>query len=172
MSFLGGLFPGDLGITQTVNALTYAVRFVIANHPEVRARAERIIASCFERDEQCEVEKIFKWVLAHYRYVPDPTFLEHIKSPEIIDAEIGMFGMFQGDCDDVSGYLAALLVSIGFRVQFVVISRPGQGDQFRHIYPRVYMRSKQQWVALEATARTKPMGWEAPAGRSRTYDIN
>lgn len=169
---LGNLFPGDMGISQTVNSLVYATKFAVSNFPGIRSRAERIVASCVERSETCEVTKIFNYVLAHYRYLNDPTFLEHIKSPEIIDGEINMFGAFQGDCDDVSGYLAALLISIGYRVEYVVISVPGRGDNYSHIYPRVFLRSRGDWMALEATARQRPMGWEAPHGRMREYPVN
>lgn len=172
MSFnVSGLFPGDMGITQTVNKLIFSVKFALANDPFVRQRAERIVASCQERDEQCEVASIFNWVLKHYRYLPDPTFLEQIKSPEVVNTEINMFGQFQGDCDDVSGYLAALLTAIGYRVMFVVIAIPGKGDQFRHIFPRVYLKRAKKWVALEATARSRPMGWEPPAARSKEYFV-
>ncbi len=166
---LGSIFPGDLGITQTVNALVYAVKFSVSNFPQVRKRAESIVASCAERDEQCEVSKIFNWVLKHYRYLSDPVFLEHIKSPEIIDGEINMFGAFQGDCDDVAGYLAALLISVGYRVEFVVISLAGKGDEFRHIFLRFYSKRESRWVALEGTARSKPIGWEPPHVRIKEF---
>lgn len=172
MSFISGLFPGDMGITQTVNAMVYAVKFAVTNHPELRQRAERIVASCIERSEQCEIEKVFAFVLAHYRFLADPTFLERIKSPEIVDREINMLGQMQGDCDDVSGYIAALLMSIGYRVQFVVIAIPGQGEPYRHIFPQVFLRSRGAWVTLDACARRKPLGWEAPSARRREYQIN
>ena len=172
MSFLGGLFPGDLGITQTVNAMSYAVKFSVTNDKRVRQRAERIVASCVERSEQCEISKIFSYVLSHYRYLADPAFLERVKSPEVIDAEISMMGAFQGDCDDVSVYLAALLMSIGYRVRLVVIAVPGRGDDFKHIFPQVYMRSKGGWLTMEATARKQPLGWEPPSTRRREYPIN
>lgn len=169
---LFNLFPGDMGITQTVNALVYAVKFAVANHPELRARAESVVASCPERDEYCEISKIFNWTLGHFRYVNDPSFLEHITSPELLEAQIVKRGQFQGDCDDVSGYLAALLISIGYRVRFVVIAVPGKGDPYRHIYPQVLRRQTNSWLTLEATARTRPMGWEAAHGRIAYYPVN
>jgi hypothetical protein len=172
MSFMGSLMPGDMGITQTVNAMVYAVRFSVSNNVELRQRAESIVASCLERSEACEVQKVFDFVLAHYRFLADPTFLERIKSPEIVDREIKILGMMQGDCDDVSGYIAALLMSIGYRVRFVVIAIPGQGEAYRHIFPQVFMRSRKEWVTLDACARRKPLGWEAPSTRRRAYDIN
>lgn len=166
---LGFLFPGDGGIAQTVNALRSAIHFSL-RRPEVRARAEGIVASVFERDEVGEVRAVFEWVKAHYRYLRDINGVETIKSPEVIDAEISRQGFFQGDCDDVTGYLAALLKSIGYAVEAVTISIPGRGHEFRHIFPRVRLRSG-KWVTLEATARKKPMGWEAKSDRVKVYSL-
>lgn len=168
---LSGLLPGDNGITQTVNAMIAAVKWSL-NKYDLRQRAELLIASCSERDDVCEITSIFKWVLAHFRYVRDPRFLEFYKSPEVVDQEINARGQFQGDCDDVSGYLAALLLSIGYPVKFVVINVAGQGDDYRHIYMKVFLPRSQQWMALEATNRSQRAGWEAPnGGRMREYPV-
>lgn len=168
---LEGLVPGDNGIVATVNKMVYAVKWSIHNY-DIRRRAEVIIASCLERDELCEVRSIFKWVLAHFHYVRDPRFLELFKSPEVVDKEIDSRGRFIGDCDDVAGYLAALLISIGYPCQFVVINVPGQGEEYRHVYMRVFLPRARRWMALEATARSQPAGWEAPnGGRLREFPI-
>lgn len=167
-----GLLPGDGGIRQTIAAMISAVKWSLANY-DVRKRAELIIASCPERDELCEVGSIFKWVLGHFRYVRDPRFLELFKSPEIVDQEINSRGTFAGDCDDVSGYLAALLTSVGYPVKFVIINVAGQGPDFRHVYLKVFLPKAKRWMALEATARRQPAGWEAPnGGRIEEFPIS
>lgn len=163
---LSGLLPGDNGIASTVNKMVSAVRWSVQNY-DIRKRAERIVANCPERDEKCEVTKIFQWTLAHYRYVKDPRFLEMFKSPEFVDQEIVSMGAFQGDCDDVSAYLVALALSIGYSARFVVISIKGQDDEYRHIYPQIYLPKSRTWFTLEATARQMPAGWEAPQGSRR-----
>lgn len=168
---LSGLMPGDSGIAATLNKMVGAVNWSVQNYT-IRRRAERVIASCRERDELCEVGNIFKYVLKHFRYVKDPRGLEMFKAADAVDTEINMFGEFQGDCDDVSVYLASLLTSIGYKCKFVVISIRGKGDDFRHVYPMVYLPKADRWMALEATARNFPMGWEAPPGsRRREFPI-
>jgi len=164
------LFPGDPGITQTVNAIKQAVNYGIHCH-EIRCRAETIVASCAERDEDCEIRTIFTWTQNHYRYLRDPRGIEYVKSPEISDAEISKTGSFSGDCDDIVTYMGALLKSIGYPVRAVVISVPGKGDEFRHIFLRVYKSQARKWVTLECTSRTKPIGWQAPSVREREYDL-
>jgi transglutaminase-like putative cysteine protease len=167
---LGSLFPGDNGITQTVNAIRDCVTAGLRD-PSVRLRAESVVAHCAERDEQCEVRSIFTWVLNHFRYRRDPTGLELVKGPEVSDAEITQRGFFQGDCDDVTTYLAALLKAMGYQVKVATIAIPGQGQAYRHIYPSVYLPRARQWLALEATARNKPIGWQASSDRVREYSI-
>lgn len=167
---LSSLFRGDNGISQTALAIKSAVAFAV-RRPEIRRRAETIVFTCAERDEYCEVTRIMKWVEAHFRYVRDPIGLEMVKSPEVSDAEIEATGKFQGDCDDVTAYVAALLKAVGYPVRAVVIAIPGKGEEFRHIFPRVYLPKRRTWLTLEMTAKQRPIGWQAPSSRSREYDL-
>lgn len=168
---LSGLIPGDNGITQTANAVRQAVFYAIRNSPSVRLRAELIVSGLPARDEDIEVNAVFEWVLRHYRYLKDPQGLELVKSPEVIDREISERGTFQGDCDDVSGYLAALLAAIGYKVKLVVMSMPNRDGMFRHIYIKVLLPKQKRWLPLEATAPQKPIGWSAPSDRTREYPL-
>ena len=167
---LSPLFGGDNGISQTANAIKQAVAFAI-RRPEIRRRAEEIVVGCAERDERCEVTKIMRWTESHFRYVKDPVGIEMVKSPEVSDEEISKIGRFQGDCDDATAYVAALLKSVGYTVRAVVIAVPGRGEQFRHIYPEVYLPSRKAWLPLEMTAKQKPIGWSAESSRTRRYPL-
>jgi transglutaminase-like putative cysteine protease len=168
---LGSLFPGDNGITQTVNKIRSLIRFALRESPKVRVRAEAAIRSCAERDQRCEVESIFHWVLEHFKYTRDPIDLELVKDPNLVDDDVTRDGFFRGDCDDVAAYLGALLWSIGFPVQLVVIAVDGQGPEYRHIFVSVYLSSADEWMDLEATARQFPAGWSASSDRRREYPI-
>jgi hypothetical protein len=164
------LLPGDDGISQTVQIIKQAVNYGL-HQPQIRQRAELIVASCAEKDELCEVGNIFQWVKNHFHYMNDPRGIEFVKSPEISDAEITKNGSFVDDCDGVTAYIACLLKSIGYAVRAVVISVPGKGPQYRHIYPEVFLPKREIWVALECTAKQKPIGWKAPQERRREYDL-
>jgi transglutaminase-like putative cysteine protease len=168
---LFGLIPGDNGITQTANAIRQAVFYAIRNSPSVRLRAELLTSGLPARDEYSEVNAVFSWVLRHYRYLRDPRGLELVKSPEVSDKEISERGAFQGDCDDVAAYLAALLSAIGYRVKLVVMSVPNRDGAFRHIYIKVFLPKQKRWLPLEATAPQKPAGWSAPSDRIREYPL-
>jgi hypothetical protein len=172
---LYGIQPGDEGIRQTValiiQAVQYSLRvFASSGGLVIRSRAESIIAHCAERDQSCEVKSIFSWVSDHFRYVHDINNIETVKSPEVIDAEITANGQFQGDCDDVAGYLSALLLSIGYRVQLVIIVPPGE-TEFSHIYVAVMLDTSNKWVALDECAPQEPPGWAPPAVGTETYEV-
>lgn len=164
-----GLLGGDNGITQTVNVIRQAVDYGL-HQPQLRQRAETIVATCPEKDDLCEISSILQWSRAHFRYTHDPRGIEFVKSPEISDAEISKQGFFIGDCDDIVTYMGCLLKSVGYAVRAAVIAIPNQGSDYRHIYLKVYSESQRRWIALEGTAN-KPVGWEAKNTRIREYDL-
>lgn len=64
------------------------------------------------------------------------------------------------NCDDFTVALIALLEGVGYTCRARVISL--QGKTWDHIYPLVYLPRSRGWLALDATERGKPMGWEFP----------
>jgi len=168
-----GLLPGDAGIFQTVLKIKQAVDYSL-REPEqrIRKRAEGLTRLLKERDQRKEAAVLGDFVKAHFHFTADPRGLEYVKSPDVIDAEIDRYGTFAGDCDDASGYLAALLKSIGYPVRLTVISSPqNPKGTFTHIYTEVYLHKNGGWVPMDMTAKTKPFGWEAPFTRKETFDV-
>ncbi len=167
---LSGILPGDAGIIQTVHKIRSLVQWSLSNAPEVRSKAEELTSGLPERDERSEVEAIYHYVLRHFRYVHDPLNVEMVKSPEVIQREINGTGFFNGDCDDATTYLAALLESIGIPVDAAIISKPGSPDSaYCHIYPVAKTRSGD--IPLETTVRGVAAGWQAPHGRIAYYPL-
>lgn len=74
------------------------------------------------------------------RYCGDVWNIETLQTPETT-VELG-----QGDCDDKAALVAALLMSIGYPVQFAVLERDGE---FVHVWCQVRLRG--QWYDLETT---------------------
>lgn len=155
---------GDTGIMQTVDAIAGVIRYSI-RQPQIRARAEQVIASCPERNEIAEATLLFEWVRDHLRYTLDIVGVETVKSPEVSDAEISERGRFLGDCDDATAYLAALLMAVGYNVQLVVIAPKGMSGTLSHIYLEALLRRSKVVLAMDATAKGYPMGWAAPSER-------
>src|SRR5689334_23035805 len=140
------LIGGDGGINQTVEKIKSAVYGALHNPDQkVRLRAESIIRNFNvpERNDVLEGKAVFDWVKNHFHYVHDPANVEYVKTPDYIDDEITSYGKFIGDCDDASGYLAALMKSIGYDVRLTVMNDVrSTHNEFQHIYTEFYSPQK------------------------------
>ena len=167
------LIPGDNAIATTANKVRELVYFAVRLEPRVRSRAESLVAHLTERDGMADVGAVQDWVMKHYRYTKDPIGVEFVKTPAQMLSEIEANDVFLGDCDDVSCLVAALLMSIGYKVNLVVMSLadPAKGSDFKHIYLKVWLPREQKWLAVECTARGRDFGWEAPSGRTREFPL-
>lgn len=167
------LIGGDFGIYQTVGRIKGIVLQSLTDPASrIRLRAESLLSASAERDSLGEIESIFYWVQNRLHYVNDPVDIELLKNPILIDDSITQTGYFMGDCDDVSGYLAALLKSVGYHVNLVIVSpEQAAGFSYRHIYVRVYVPKNGCWLGLDATAKGKPIGWEVPNKKEREYPV-
>ncbi len=167
------LIGGDWGIYQTVATLRGLVHDALRDpNAAIRLRAESILAPVAEKDEEGEISAIYEYVVSVLHYVDDPADVELLKSPILIDQNVKDQGYFMGDCDDASGYLAALLKSVGYQTQFVIVTPVNApGYDYRHIFVRVWKPKAQEWLALDPTAKAYPMGWEVPNKKERVYDV-
>lgn len=160
-------------MAQTVSTIKSLV-YQALNDPQVRIRkrAESIISPIGEKDEMGEIASVYDYVLRTLHYVSDPVDIELVKSPLLIDDEVTEKGYFMGDCDDASGYLAALLKSIGYFVALVVVSpERAPGFDYRHIFVRVWIDRDNEWMALDPTAKVHPIGWEVPNKKERVFIV-
>lgn len=167
------LIGGDWGVYQTVSQIKSLILGAL-NDPNaaIRLRAESLLGQTAERDDVGEVTAIFDFVQTALHYVDDPAEIEMVKSPLLIDQEIEEKGYFMGDCDDASGYLAALLKSVGYSVDLVIVSPLGADTfDYRHIYDRVWLPKMGEWMALDATAKGKPIGWQVPNQKEKAYAV-
>src|SRR5581483_3845755 len=77
-----------------------------------------------------------------------------------------------GDCDDHSTLIAALLKSLGYKVQFKVVATDQGSTDFTHVYAVVKDKRSGQWVPLDSTVARAFPGWEPPGiQRQRMYMI-
>jgi len=174
-SFLFPLQGGDTGIIQTVAHIKLAVYSSLRAPAQlIRRRAESLIRnlSIRERDETSEIVSMGRFVQDHFHYVHDPSGIEYVKSPEVVDKEVTDYNSFIGDCDDAAAYLAALLKSIGYKVNLTIMAAPRNPQQtFSHIYVQAYSPKRGRWISLDMTAKGKPLGWNPLSSRFRSYDV-
>jgi transglutaminase-like putative cysteine protease len=107
-----------------------------------------------------ELSTLHAFVRDSIRYVKDPVGLELVQAPE------RTLDIAQGDCDDKSTLLAALLMSTGHPARFTAV---GFNDRpYSHVL--VEARSGIRWIPME-TIIDKPMGW-FPSGVTSKYSLN
>lgn len=88
-----------------------------------------------------------RWVRAHIQYVRDIRDVETVQTPVVTLA------YKQGDCDDQSTLLAALLESVGFETRFRAVKTDPIGP-FVHVVCEAHIDG--QWVPLETTEDWQP----------------
>jgi transglutaminase-like putative cysteine protease len=127
-------------------------------HPRVRELALQLTRALPQKDFAAEIDTLFRFVQTRIRYVRDVHNVETIQTP-VKTLEYG-----QGDCDDKTTLLAALLQSLGHPTRFHAMGfRPGHVE---HVLLEV--KRGTQWIPLDATEPHRG-GWAPPALRHSLY---
>jgi hypothetical protein len=112
----------------------------------VRHLAEDITRDLQSGDYASEALAVLDWVFRNIRYVRDMRGSEFVRWPkETLDT-------IQGDCDDMSVLIAALLLSIGAAVDFVIASFTASGIP-SHVFAAV--RTKYGRIVLDPVANVE-----------------
>ena len=138
--------PGDPGIRQTVREMQRIVRREQVD-PLVRRYSTRLAGGCAPNDRLCIARRLWTWVKATMRYVPDPVGVEAFTTPVEHLREFGRAGAMYGDCDDAVGLLSAMLQSVGVPARFAVASFRPDG-KFHHVWTEALV-GPGQWVELD-----------------------
>src|SRR5262245_1689608 len=130
-----GLPDGPEGTRATLQIMRQLAKKWRMN-PELRKLAENIVAGVPEKDFAGEARALFYFVRDTIRYTQDANESEILKAPDVL-IETG-----QGDCDDKSLLLAALLESLGHPARFVAVGF--EPEDFSHVY--VETRIGSRWI--------------------------
>jgi len=123
---------------------------------------------CPPRNDLCEIELIWNFVVENCRYVFDTTEIDVFTTAQHTLSAGG------GDCDDMTVLFAALLKSVGFYVKARVISTPDNPNEWVHIYPMVGVPKSdpKQWITLDCTVTGAVPGWEYDnIAKTRDYNM-
>jgi len=116
---------------------------------EVRQLTTQICAGVEKGDYASEILAIYNWVFANIRYIRDIHDVEFVQWP-IRTIEAGA-----GDCDDMATLLAAMLMSVGNRCEFVLVSFDGIYPS--HVYAQAVTPKGAVIVDPVASTQTGPM---------------
>lgn len=145
---LEGIPAGEPGTDATLRTIGRLVKAALRD-PRIRHLALDILRQRNADSIQplSSIRAIYNWIKANIRYVLDPINVETVQAPEVT-LELGA-----GDCDDHAALLAALCMSVGIPVRFVVLG--SSPSTFEHIYPEAQANGK--WVPAD-TASALPFG--------------
>lgn len=147
---------GDRGIAQTIRYMQgVAVGNEGAASAEIRRQALTIVQPIASRDQQGEIAAILQWVKNNIAFRGE--YQETVQTPLVT------LQLRAGDCDDQSSLLAALLMSLGYKVRFnTVAADPSAPWAFSHVFTEVFQRKSGQWISLDATVPASYPGWRPP----------
>ena len=124
--------------------------------PSVRLLAETVVQHIGSKDYLSEILAVYYFVLRHCRYANDPRTVELVKRPEWVAKQMAAGGTPSLDCDDLTAFLAALLMSLGREVRAVTVAFKDafhNGErQYSHIYVQVREPRSNKWITLDPVA--------------------
>lgn len=102
---------------------------------------------CPPRDDECEVVRLWDFVVSNFRYVYDPSQIDTFATAKM-SLEAG-----GGDCDDATILITALAKAIGFQTRARVIATSDDPKNWVHIYPLIGLPkdNPSQWLPLDCT---------------------
>ncbi len=109
------LFPqanGIEGVRQTLSKISSLANGAMLD-PAIRDQAALAVSGCPKGHKACQSASLLAWVNRKVQYVADPMGVELLHDPRLMARAVAMGNRVYGDCDDMAGYLAALLKSIG-----------------------------------------------------------
>jgi len=113
---------------------------------------------CEPRDAECELAKIWNFVVLNVRYVYDPVTIDTFATAK----ETLLAG--GGDCDDLDILFEAMLHIIGFATKARVVSVTASPNDWVHVYPLAGLPKDNPtlWMPLDSTVTGAEPGWEYP----------
>jgi hypothetical protein len=112
---------------------------------------------CQMRDERCEIDAIWNFLVLNVRYLQD------VRGQDTYATLRATLEVGGGDCDDFTICFGSLLGAIGYPVAASVISV--RGGTWDHVYACV--KTRKGWVPLDPTETGKRPGWEFPRPAAR-----
>lgn len=143
------------GAPSTAAAIQRAIA-ASRHHYSVRQLAEKITEGLRSKDYLSEAIAIYHFVFTNVRYMRDPAKVELVKEPWILTEQILEGGRPQGDCDDMTALIGALLSASGATIRIVAAAFKHvfyKGErQYSHVFVQVQEPRSGAWITLDPVA--------------------
>jgi hypothetical protein len=125
----------------------------------VRLLAEQICGGIKSKDYLSEAAAIHYFVCAKTRYARDPRRVELVRSPAVIVDQLIAGRTPNLDCDDMSGFLACMLLMMGAETRFVTLAFQNAFYRGQRQYSHVCVQAKEPrsgaWITLDPVAGSR-----------------
>ncbi len=114
--FLWGYFGDRLKgtIDPAIKEANPYIDAIVFEDINLRSTASSIVSGCYSGNKECQVSKIYRYVIDNYDYYSDPRSRELIQSPyETMEVK-------GGDCEDLTILLNSLLENLGIKTYLVL----------------------------------------------------
>jgi len=111
-------------------------------------------------DSYSAMAALFDWTRRNVQYLPDPTDIELVQSPE------NTLKLLVGDCDDQATLMGAFAANLGIPARLVTVGH--DPDAMEHIYPEALLNG--QWTAMDTTV-PNPFGFRPQLPYRKIYDL-
>lgn len=139
---------GEAGTRATLKVMASLVRRYRKNIA-VRSLALDIVRPVSgHKNFRAMAAALCNWVRNNVQYVRDVNDVETLQTP------LKTLDLMQGDCDDQSTLLAALLEAVGFHTRFTAIKTSTFGP-FIHVLAEAQL-GRNTWMPLETTEPWEP----------------
>lgn len=156
---------GDLGTHFVLWNMRHLVNAEMVT-PAVRGLAVAIVADSEPTDRVEQAYAIRDYLLAHTRFLADPSGVELLHGPRWMVARLLTGATLRVDCDDIAILSAALAKAVGLRARFVVVGFRSPRAPFKHVWTEVAPPGSPHWVEMDLTRDDQP---DAVANIRRTY---
>lgn len=175
MGAFGGAFAGDrmfwlpdaaptsrvgyYGAKQTIDTMRKAA-LEDARHFDTRRLAEAVCEQLDSKDYSSEYLALYQFLIQRTRYMRDPRRVELVRAPYVVSRQILQGYRPSLDCDDMSTWLAAAILSVGGQPDFLTVAfqkivDPEGHVQFSHVLCRALEPRTRVRIVLDPVAAEK-----------------
>ena len=87
---------------------------IVYDDIELRSLASSVTKGCSSGNKECQLNKVYRYIIDNYNYYSDPRSREFIQSPADTLKVKG------GDCEDLTILMSSLLENLGFKTYLVL----------------------------------------------------
>lgn len=151
VSTMQKLPPGVAGTQKTLALIHESVVDTVTSEAVINTALVAANIANRAPNARTEIQRVQKWVQKNIQYVLDPLSIELLQSPTVT------LKRRQGDCDDQTALMCALLSALGYVCRMVAIGF--KKGTYAHVYCEVQIDGK--WTAAE-TIKPWALGVTAP----------